>query len=56
MSDIDNLVRAIDPAPHAPDQGPGARELRAAITATPARPVGRLLHRPDRAAMVRQEA
>lgn len=38
MSDIDNLVRAIDPAPHAPDQGPGARELRAAIMATQARP------------------
>ncbi|GAA4944093.1 hypothetical protein HD597_000606 [Nonomuraea thailandensis] len=38
MSDIDNLLRAIDPAPHAPDQGPGARELRAAITATQARP------------------
>ncbi|MER6177945.1 CU044_5270 family protein [Streptosporangium sp. NPDC001681] len=34
MSDIDNLVRAIDPAPHAPDQGPGARELREAIMAT----------------------
>ncbi|MEU8102189.1 hypothetical protein AB0C18_00505 [Nonomuraea muscovyensis] len=34
MNDIDNLVRAIDPAPHAPEQGPGARELRAAITAT----------------------
>jgi hypothetical protein len=38
MSDIDNLVRAINPAPHAPDQGPGARELRAAIMATQARP------------------
>ncbi|MGI5271673.1 CU044_5270 family protein [Nonomuraea sp. CA-218870] len=38
MSDIDNLVRAIDPAPHAPDQGPGTRELRAAIMATQARP------------------
>nr|WP_055502007.1 CU044_5270 family protein [Nonomuraea pusilla] len=38
MSDIDNLVRAIDPAPHAPDQGPGARELRAAIMATQTRP------------------
>ncbi|RBQ18872.1 hypothetical protein DP939_16850 [Spongiactinospora rosea] len=35
MSDIDNLVRALDLAPHAPEQGPGARELRAAITATP---------------------
>jgi hypothetical protein len=35
MSDIDNLVRAIDLAPHAPDQGPGARDLRAAIMATP---------------------
>jgi hypothetical protein len=35
MSDIDNLVKAIDGAPHAPDQGPGARELRAAIMATP---------------------
>ncbi|WP_433234899.1 CU044_5270 family protein [Streptosporangium sp. CA-135522] len=34
MSDIDNLVKAIDLAPHAPDQGPGARELRAAIMAT----------------------
>ncbi|MEV0169399.1 CU044_5270 family protein [Nonomuraea fuscirosea] len=38
MSDIDNLVRAIDPTPHAPDPGPGARELRAAIMATEARP------------------
>ncbi|MFF3444949.1 CU044_5270 family protein [Streptosporangium sp. NPDC002721] len=38
MSDIDDLVRAIDPAPHAPDQGPGARELREAIMATRARP------------------
>ncbi|MEV4165262.1 CU044_5270 family protein [Nonomuraea dietziae] len=37
MSDIDNLVRAIDPAPHAPDQGPGARELRESIMATQAR-------------------
>ncbi|MEV7807199.1 CU044_5270 family protein [Microbispora sp. NPDC088329] len=37
MSDIDNLVRAIDPAPRAADQGPGARELRELITATPAR-------------------
>jgi hypothetical protein len=36
MSDIDNLMRAIDPTPHAPEQGPGARELRAAIMATPA--------------------
>ncbi|WP_030913349.1 CU044_5270 family protein [Streptosporangium amethystogenes] len=36
MSDIDNLVRAIDPAPHAPDQGPGARELRESIMATQA--------------------
>ncbi|GGT22460.1 hypothetical protein ACFFV7_48750 [Nonomuraea spiralis] len=35
MSDIDNLVRAIDLAPHAPDPGPGARELRAEIMATP---------------------
>lgn len=35
MSDIDNLVRAIDLAPHAPDQGPGARDLRTAIMATP---------------------
>ncbi|MEV0381671.1 CU044_5270 family protein [Nonomuraea sp. NPDC050643] len=34
MSDIDNLVRAIDPAPHTPDQGPGARALREAIMAT----------------------
>ncbi|MFC7648468.1 hypothetical protein ACFQX6_54525 [Streptosporangium lutulentum] len=34
MSDIDNLVRAIDLAPHAPEQGPGARELREAIMAT----------------------
>ncbi|MFF5248715.1 CU044_5270 family protein [Streptosporangium sp. NPDC000095] len=34
MSDIDNLIKAIDPAPHAPDQGPGARELREAIMAT----------------------
>ncbi len=45
MSDIDNLVRAIDPAPHAPDQGPGARELREAIMATPARP-RRAIRRP----------
>ncbi|MEW9547314.1 hypothetical protein [Nonomuraea sp. NPDC050783] len=35
MSDIDNLVKAIDPAPHAPEQGPGARELRAMIVDTP---------------------
>ena len=34
MKDIDHLVKAIDPTPHAPDQGPGARELRAAIMAT----------------------
>ena len=34
MSDIDNLVKAIDLAPHAPDQGPGARELRKAIMTT----------------------
>ncbi|WP_327089448.1 CU044_5270 family protein [Nonomuraea sp. NBC_01738] len=34
MSDIDHLVKALDPAPHAPEQGPGARELRAAIMAT----------------------
>lgn len=34
MSDIDNLIRAIDPVPHAPDQGPGARELRESIMAT----------------------
>ncbi|MGJ6968724.1 CU044_5270 family protein [Streptosporangium sp. G11] len=34
MSDIDNLVKAINLAPHAPDQGPGARELREAIMAT----------------------
>ncbi|MEU8244633.1 hypothetical protein [Nonomuraea sp. NPDC048916] len=33
MNDIDNLVRAIDPAPRAPDHSPGARELRAAILA-----------------------
>ncbi|NRQ31909.1 CU044_5270 family protein [Nonomuraea sp. NN258] len=48
MSDIDHLVKAIDPAPHAPDQGPGARELRAAILATPApapRPARRLAWR-----------
>ncbi|WP_406316407.1 CU044_5270 family protein [Streptosporangium sp. NBC_01639] len=38
MSDIDNLVKAIDLAPHAPEQGPGARELREAIMATQARP------------------
>ncbi|MET8335579.1 CU044_5270 family protein [Streptosporangium canum] len=38
MSDIDNLVKAIDLVPHAPDQGPGARELREAIMATQARP------------------
>ncbi|MEV0422803.1 CU044_5270 family protein [Streptosporangium canum] len=38
MSDIDNLVKAIDLAPHAPDQGPGARDLREAIMATQARP------------------
>ncbi|MEV4246894.1 CU044_5270 family protein [Streptosporangium canum] len=38
MSDIDNLVKAIDLAPHTPDQGPGARELREAIMATQARP------------------
>ncbi|MER5646291.1 CU044_5270 family protein [Streptosporangium sp. NPDC002524] len=38
MSDIDNLMRAIDPAPHAPEQGPGARELREAIMATRTRP------------------
>lgn len=38
MNDIDNLVKAIDPAPHAPDQGPGARELREAIMATQERP------------------
>ncbi|SEH01828.1 hypothetical protein SAMN05444920_12279 [Nonomuraea solani] len=39
MKNIDHLVKAIDPAPHAPVQGPGARELRAAImaTTTPAR-------------------
>ncbi|GAA3692050.1 hypothetical protein GCM10022224_067120 [Nonomuraea antimicrobica] len=35
MSDVDNLMRAIDLVPHAPEQGPGARELRAAIMATP---------------------
>ncbi|MEU4536499.1 CU044_5270 family protein [Streptosporangium sp. NPDC023825] len=34
MTDIDDLVKAIDPAPHAPDQGPGARDLREAIMAT----------------------
>ena len=34
MNDIDSLVKAIDPTPYAPDQGPGARELRAAIMAT----------------------
>jgi hypothetical protein len=34
MNDIDHLVRAIDPTPHAPVQGLGARELRAAIMAT----------------------
>ncbi|MFC4532980.1 hypothetical protein [Sphaerisporangium dianthi] len=33
MNDIDKLVRAIDPAPRAPERGPGARELRAAIMA-----------------------
>ena len=35
MNDIDYLVTAIDPTPHAPDQGPGARDLRTAIMATP---------------------
>ncbi|MEV0626849.1 hypothetical protein [Nonomuraea wenchangensis] len=35
MNDIDRLVKAIDGAPCAPEQGPGARELRAAIMATP---------------------
>ncbi|MGC5012811.1 CU044_5270 family protein [Streptosporangium sp. DT93] len=34
MSDIDDLVKAIDLAPHAPDQGPGARELREEIVMT----------------------
>ncbi|WP_067185083.1 hypothetical protein [Microtetraspora niveoalba] len=33
MNDIDKLVKAIDLAPYAPAQGPGARELRAAIMA-----------------------
>ncbi|WP_283135730.1 hypothetical protein [Rhizohabitans arisaemae] len=42
MNDIDNLVKAIDPAPHTPEQGPGARELRAAITATEPSRAGRL--------------
>ena len=35
MNDIDDLVKAIDRAPCAPDQGPGAWELRAQIMATP---------------------
>ncbi|MEV0616342.1 hypothetical protein AB0I81_23705 [Nonomuraea sp. NPDC050404] len=43
MTDIDHLIRAIDPAPHAPEQGPGARELRAAILAAEPEP-----HRPSR--------
>ncbi|MFE0156473.1 CU044_5270 family protein [Nonomuraea sp. NPDC059007] len=52
MSDIDNLVRAIDPAPHAPDQGPGARELRAAIMATQARPHRKVRRLPWRAGAI----
>jgi hypothetical protein len=42
VTDIDHLIRAIDPAPHAPEQGPGARELRAAILATTPPLPGRL--------------
>ncbi|WP_329086660.1 MULTISPECIES: hypothetical protein [unclassified Streptosporangium] len=34
MNDVDRLVKAIDLAPYAPEQGRGARELRAAIMAT----------------------
>ncbi|TDD11779.1 hypothetical protein E1292_04510 [Nonomuraea deserti] len=45
MSDIEHLVRAIDPAPHAPDQGPGARELRAAIMASTSGPPHRTARR-----------
>ncbi|WP_049575944.1 CU044_5270 family protein [Nonomuraea sp. SBT364] len=41
MSDIDHLVKAIDPVPHAPQPGPGAGELRAAIMATAAPPARR---------------
>ncbi|MEV4800250.1 CU044_5270 family protein [Nonomuraea sp. NPDC049421] len=46
MSDIDTLMKAIDPAPHAPEQGPAARELREAIMATPA-PTRRTARRPS---------
>ncbi|MFC0861948.1 hypothetical protein ACFHYQ_06540 [Sphaerimonospora cavernae] len=48
MNDIDNLVRAIDLAPHPPAQGPGARELRDAIMTTQVRS-SRLSRRPGRA-------
>ncbi|WP_062437268.1 CU044_5270 family protein [Herbidospora daliensis] len=52
MSDIDHLVKAIDPAPHAPEPGPGARELREAILSTQPQPRRTARRRPWRAGAI----